>query len=98
MCKFSVGLANNIHRSISGREILDSTREVIAALERRRGFVDAPPPAFWRKEVGDFSAPESHAQAAAALLDEGDLDGAMGLLVHWASLLEGSAVERSGAD
>ena len=83
---------------LSGREILDSTREVIAALERRRGFVDAPPPAFWRKEVGEFSASESHAQAAAALLDEGDLDGAMGLLVHWASLLEGMAVERSGAD
>ena len=31
-------------------------------------------------------------------LDEGDLDGAMGMLVHWASLLEGAAVERSGAD
>lgn len=83
---------------LAGREILDSTREVIAALERRRQFAAAPPPAFWRKEVGEFSAPESHAQAAAALLDEGDLDGAMGLLVHWASLLEGSAVERSGAD
>ncbi|NBT13398.1 MAG: hypothetical protein EBS56_07435 [Planctomycetia bacterium] len=84
---------------LSGREILDSAREVTGALERRRAFVDAAPPAaFWRKEVGGFSAPESHAQAAAALLDEGDLDGAMGLLVHWASLLEGSAVERSGAE
>ena len=84
---------------LSGREVLESTREVIAALERRRGFADAaPPPAFWRKEVGDFSSPESHAQAAATLLDEGDLDGALGLLVHWASLLEGPAVERSGAD
>jgi len=84
---------------LSGREILDSAREVSAALERRRAFVDAPPPAsFWRKEVAGFSAPESHSQAAAALLDEGDLDGAMGLLVHWASLLEGPAVERSGAE
>jgi len=84
---------------LSGREILDSTREVIAALERRRALVGAAPsPAFWRKEVGEFTAPASHAQAAAALLDEGDLDGAMGLLVHWASLLEGGAVERSGAD
>jgi len=84
---------------LAGREILDSAREVTGALERRRAFVDAAPPAaFWRKEVGGFSAPESHAQAAAALLDEGDLDGAMGLLVHWASLLEGPAVERSGAE
>ncbi|MFM8436776.1 MAG: hypothetical protein ACKOBP_15850 [Planctomycetia bacterium] len=84
---------------LSGREIVDSTKEVIAALERRRAFTPAaPPPAFWRKEVGEFTAPASHAQAAAALLDEGDLDGAMGLLVHWASLLEGAAVERSGAD
>lgn len=84
---------------LSGREILDSAREVSAALERRRAFVDAAPPAaFWRKEVGGFSAPESHAQAAASLLDEGDLDGAMGLLVHWASLLEGPAVERSGPE
>jgi len=84
---------------LSGREINDSTKEVIAALERRRAYARvAPPPAFWRKEVGDFTAPASHAQAAATLLDEGDLDGAMGLLVHWASLLEGSAVERSGAD
>ena len=82
---------------LSGREILDSTREVIAALERRRAFAGAAPPsAFWRKEVAEFTAPTSHAQAAAALLDEGDLDGAMGLLVHWASLLDGVAVERSG--
>ncbi|NDC53370.1 MAG: hypothetical protein EBZ74_03545 [Planctomycetia bacterium] len=83
---------------LSGRELLDSTREVIAALERRRAFAAAPPPSFWRREVGGFSSPESHAQAAAALLDEDDLDGASGLLVHWASLLEGEAVERSGAD
>ena len=84
---------------LSGREILDSTREVIGALERRRAFAGAaPPPAFWRKEVGEFTAPMSHAQAAADLLDEGDLDGAMGLLVHWASLLEGATVQRSGED
>lgn len=83
---------------LSGREVVDSAREVIAALQRRRAFVQAPPPAFWRKEVAGFSSPESHAQAAAALLDEGDLDGAMGLLVHWASLLEGTSVERSGGD
>jgi hypothetical protein len=84
---------------LSGRELLDSAREVIRALERRRQIVETtPPPAFWRKEVSAFSSPESHAQAADALLSEGDLDGAMGLLVHWASLLEGTAIERSGAD
>lgn len=84
---------------LSGRELLDSAREVIRSLERRREIVEAtPPPAFWRKEVAAFSSPESHAQAADALLSEGDLDGAMGLLVHWASLLEGASIERSGAD
>jgi hypothetical protein len=84
---------------LSGRELLDSAREVIGALERRREIVETTPsPAFWRKEVSAFSSPESHAQAADALLSEGDLDGAMGLLVHWASLLEGVAIERSGAD
>ncbi|MEI7781889.1 MAG: hypothetical protein WCJ18_08195, partial [Planctomycetota bacterium] len=81
------------------RELLDSAREVIGALERRREIVaTTPPPAFWRKEVAAFSSPQSHAQAADALLREGDLDGAMGLLVHWASLLEGVAIERSGPD
>ena len=84
---------------LSGRELLDSAREVIGALERRREIVaTTPPPAFWRKEVAAFSSPQSHAQAADALLREGDLDGAMGLLVHWASLLEGVAIERSGPD
>ena len=84
---------------LSGRELLDSAREVIGALQRRRQTAPAvPPPGFWRTEVAEFSSPNSHAQAAAALLREGDLDGAMGLLVHWASLLEGSAVERSGPE
>jgi hypothetical protein len=84
---------------LSGRELLDSTREVIESLERRREIVSTTPsPAFWRKEVAAFSSPESHAQAADALLHEGDLDGAMGLLVHWASLLEGVSIERSGPD
>ncbi|MCS5618110.1 MAG: hypothetical protein NZ658_08940, partial [Pirellulales bacterium] len=46
--------------------------------------------------MAGFSSPRSHAQAAEALLAEGDLDGAAGLLVHWASLLEGTAVERTG--
>ena len=84
---------------LSGREVLDSTREVIESLQRRREIVSTTPsPAFWRKEVAGFSSPESHAQAADALLHEGDLDGAMGLLVHWASLLEGASIERSGPD
>jgi len=83
---------------LSGRECVDSSREVLASLERRRAVATEPPPAgFWRREVASFSSPRTHAQAADALLDEGDLDGAAGLLVHWASLLEGEAVERSGA-
>jgi ketosteroid isomerase-like protein len=86
-------------RHLSGREIVDSTRDVIGALgRRRRGAPAAAPPGFWRTEMQAFSSPRSHAQAAAELLAEHDLDGAMGLLVHWASLLEGAAMERSGAD
>ncbi|MCE9629191.1 MAG: hypothetical protein K8S94_00530 [Planctomycetia bacterium] len=82
---------------LSGRECLDSAREVIESLSRRREHASEPPPSgFWRHEVAGFSSPKTHAQAADALLDEGDLDGAAGLLVHWASLLEGPAVERSG--
>lgn len=82
---------------LSGREAFDSAREVIEALTRRREFAPAsPPPGFWRREVAGFSSPRTHAQAAAALLHEGDLDGAVGLLVHWASLLEGPAIERTG--
>ena len=82
---------------LSGREMLVSSREVIGALGRRRETAPSPPPAgFWRTEVAEFSSPRSHAHAAEALLREGDLDGAMGLLVHWASLLEGVEVERLG--
>jgi len=82
---------------LSGLECLDSAREVIGALERRREHGDGPPPpAFWRREVPAFTSPRSHAQAAATLLDEGDLDGGAGLLVHWASLLEGDAIGRTG--
>lgn len=81
---------------LSGREVRDSTREVIDSLKRRREQSAAPPPGFWRREVASFSSPRSHAQAADALLREGDLDGAMGLLVHWASLLEGETLEQLG--
>jgi len=82
---------------LSGRECLESAREVLAALTERRAAGSEPPPAgFWRQQVAGFSSPRSHAQAAEALLGEGDLDGAAGLLVHWASLLEGAAVERTG--
>ena len=84
---------------LSGREVRDSAREVIDSLARRRETAPAPPPpGFWRTEVASFSSPHSHAQATACLLEEGDLDGAMGLLVHWASLLEGDAIGRSGAE
>jgi len=84
---------------LSGREIRDSTREVIESLKRRQETSpEPPPPGFWRREVASFSSPRSHAQAADALLGEGDLDGAMGLLVHWASLLEGPALEQVGAE
>ena len=82
---------------LSGSEAFASAGEVIAALERRRETAPAaPPPGFWRDEVAGFSSPRAHAQAADALLREGDLDGALGLLVHWASLLEGAAIDRSG--
>jgi hypothetical protein len=82
---------------LSGREAYDSAREVIDSLRRRRETAPLPPPpGFWRREVAGFSSPRSHAQAADALLHEGDLDGALGLLVHWASLLEGPAIERTG--
>ena len=83
---------------LSGHEVRDSAREVIAALARRRETAPLPPPpGFWRQEVASFSSPETHAQATDCLLLEGDLDGAMGLLVHWASLLEGPAIDRSGS-
>ena len=83
---------------LSGREVLDTTHEVIEALQRRRETAPLPaPPGFWRREVSLFSSPRAHAQAADALLHEGDLDGAMGLLVHWASLLEGPAIGRTGS-
>ena len=84
---------------LSGREVRDSTREVIDALKRRQENAPAPaPPGFWRREVASFSSPRSHAQAADALLGENDLDGAMGLLVHWASLLEGATLEQLGGE
>ena len=84
---------------LSGREVLDSAREVIGALEERRGLAaTSPSPGFWRKQVASFSSPRSHSQAADELLDEGDLDGAMGLLVHWASLLDEEAIDRSGPE
>jgi len=82
---------------LSGRECIESAREVIDALASRRALAPAAaPPGFWRQAVAAFTSPRSHAQAAEALLEEGDLDGAAGLLVHWASLLEGPAIERTG--
>ena len=82
---------------LSGRECVESGREVLEALGRRKALPSGtPPPGFWRQAVAGFTSPRSHAQAVEALLEEGDLDGAAGLLVHWASLLEGEAVERTG--
>ncbi len=84
---------------LSGREVRDSTREVIASLQRRHTLgAEPPPPGFWRKEVASFTSPRSHAQATESLLREGDLDGAMGLLVCWASLLEGPTLEQLGGE
>ncbi len=84
---------------LSGREVRDSTREVIASLQRRHAAGAEPPPAgLWRKEVASYSSPRSHAEAAESLLREGDLDGAMGLLVCWASLLEGPTLEQLGGE
>ncbi len=82
---------------LSGRECVESGREVLEALARRKTLPGGSiPPGFWRQAVAGFSSPRSHAQAAEALLEEGDLDGAAGLLVHWASLLEGDTIERTG--
>ncbi len=82
---------------LSGRECVESAREVITVLQQRRELSpEPPPPGFWREAVAGFSSPRSHSQAADSLLDEGDLDGAAGLLIHWASLLEGPAIERTG--
>jgi hypothetical protein len=81
---------------LSGQEVAASAREVVAALKRRRGSTHPPTAGFWRQEVADFSSPRTHAEAADALIHERDLDGASGLIVHWASLLEGEVIERSG--
>jgi len=82
---------------LSGRETCDSAREVIDSLSLRRRTAPAAPPAgFWREQVASFTSPKAHAQATDCLLHEDDLDGALGLLVHWASLLEGPAIGRSG--
>ena len=82
---------------LSGQELLQSAREVIAVLEERRATAPAPlAPGFWREAVAGFSSARTHAAAAEALLRERDLDAAMGLLVHWASLLEGDEIDHSG--
>ncbi|MFM9196716.1 MAG: hypothetical protein ACKOWG_13425, partial [Planctomycetia bacterium] len=57
---------------LSGREVRDSAREVIAALSRRRETAPLPPPpGFWRQEVASFSSPETHERATECLLHEG---------------------------
>jgi len=81
---------------LSGEEITASAREVVAALTRRRESRTPPTATFWRQEVARFSSPRTHAEAADALVRERDLEGASGLIVHWASLLEGAALERTG--
>lgn len=83
---------------LSGSETLQSAREVIAVLEERRATAPTPLPAgFWREAVADFSSSRTHAAATEALLREGDFDAAMGLLVHWVSLLEGDEIDHSGS-
>jgi hypothetical protein len=81
---------------LSGQEVAASSREVVAALKRRRGSKRTPTVGFWRQEVAGFSSPRTHAEAADALIHERDLEGASGLIIHWASLLEGESIERSG--
>jgi len=81
---------------LSGEEVAASSREVVAALKRRRTLKRPPTASFWGREVDGFSSPRTHAEAADALVREGDLEGAGGLIVHWASLLEREALERSG--
>ena len=82
---------------LSGLEMLQSAREVVAVLEERRATAPVPlSPVFWRDAVADFSSARTHAAAADALLQEKDFDAAMGLLVHWITLLEGDEIDHSG--
>jgi len=94
--QFATSSVSGVPR-LSGHELLQSAREVIAVLEERRATAPAPlAPGFWREAVARFSSARTHAAAAEALLRERDLDAAMGLLIHWASLLEGDEIEQSG--
>ena len=82
---------------LSGIEMVQSAREVVAVLEERRATAPVPlSPTFWRDAVADFSSARTHAAAADALLQEKDFDAAMGLLVHWITLLEGDEIDHSG--
>jgi hypothetical protein len=82
---------------LSGIEMVQSAREVVTVLEERRATTPVPlPPTFWRDAVADFSSARTHAAAADALLQEKDFDAAMGLLVHWITLLEGDEIDHSG--
>ncbi|MBT7730015.1 MAG: hypothetical protein HN703_14130, partial [Planctomycetaceae bacterium] len=82
---------------LSGIEMVQSAREVVTVLEERRTTAPVPlPPTFWRDAVADFSSARTHAAAADALLQEKDFDAAMGLLVHWITLLEGDEIDHSG--
>ena len=82
---------------LSGLEMVQSAREVVAVLEERQATAPVPlSPVFWRDAVADFSSARTHAAAADALLQEKDFDAAMGLLVHWITLLEGEEIDHSG--
>ena len=57
---------------LSGLEMLQSAREVVAVLEERRATAPTPlSPVFWRDAVADFSSARTHAAAAMPSTREG---------------------------
>jgi hypothetical protein len=72
--------------SISGRETCESATQVAAALRAwYEAGAAAGDVAFWRGHAEQFRSPKSYALVVEALLEQGDLVAAMGLLVHWLS-------------
>jgi len=71
---------------ISGRESRESADHVAAVLAaRRKAGAAAGDIAFWRSQLDHFQSAKSYALVVEALLDQGDLVAAMGLLVEWLS-------------
>ncbi len=72
--------------SFSGREAAESADQVAAALAAWYGAGSAAGDvAFWREHVQEFRSPKAYARVVKTLLDHGDLQASMALLVHWLS-------------